>query len=61
MPAPSVLPRGAALGVVEWVYLFAGESNFYAVVYLFLGEYFWAPLGDQLCGLTVEITVILYL
>jgi len=50
----------SALGVVEWVYTFAGESFFYAIVYLFFGEYFRAPLGDQVCGLVVEMSVVLY-
>ena len=52
--------EGSALGVVEWVYLFAGESFFNAAVYLFLGEYFWAKLCDHVCGLVVEISVVLY-
>ncbi len=48
------------LGVVQWVYVFARESIFCANVYLFLGEYLQAPLGDQVCCLIVKMSMVLY-
>ena len=40
--------------------MFAIESLFCASVNLFLGEYLRTPLGDQVCCLVVEVSVVLY-
>jgi len=36
------------------------ESLFCAGVYLLLGEYLWSPLGDEVCCLVMEVSVVLY-
>ncbi len=36
------------------------KSLFCAYVYLLLGEYLWSPLGDEVCCLVVEVSMILY-
>ncbi len=63
MPAPIVLRRvvkWSSLVVVKWVGVFACTSLFCASIDLFLGEYLRDPLGDQICGLVVEVSVTLY-
>ena len=40
--------------------LLALKSLFCAYVYLLLGEYLWSPLGDELCCLVVEVSMVLY-
>ncbi len=40
--------------------VFALESLFCADVNFLLGDYLWSPLGDEVCGLVVEVSVVLY-
>ena len=40
--------------------MFAREYLFYVSVNLFFGEYFRAPLGDQVCCLVMEVSMVLF-
>ena len=42
------------------MYVFALESLFFASVNLFLGEYLRTLLGNQVCCLVAEVSVVLY-
>ncbi len=46
--------------MVEWVEVLDLESLYFACGYLFLCENLRAPLGDKVCGLIVEMTVVMY-
>ncbi len=54
------LVEWSSIGVVEWMDMFAFEFLYCASVYLFLGEYLRAPVGDHVCGLVVEMSMVLY-